>query len=56
MCMWLCPVLASVLFLVGSWMFFDAGERIFLIYALIYLGLGLVAMTISIFLHKNKTP
>ena len=54
--MWLCPVLVSVLFLLGSWLFFDTGEKIFLIYALIYLGLGLVAMTISTFLLKNKTP
>lgn len=54
--MWMSPVLAALLFLAGSWMFFDAGELVFLIYALVYLGLGLLAMTVSTIFHKNSTP
>lgn len=50
---WMLPVFPTVLFLAGSWLLFDMGERAFLLYALIYLLLGLLAMLIFAFIKKH---
>ena len=46
---WIYPIVNSLLFLVGTWIFFDMGEIAFIYYAIVYLLLGLVTMLI-----KNK--
>lgn len=43
------PVVNSLLFLMGTWIFFDMGEIAFVYYAMVYLILGLITMFI-----KNK--
>lgn len=42
--LWGLPVISAALFLLGAWMFFDMGEQAFIMYAGIYLLLGLFAM------------
>lgn len=44
---WDLPILTAVFFLAGAWLFFDAGEKVFILYASIYLVLGIVTMLIS---------
>ena len=46
---WIYPVVNSLLFLMGTWIFFDMGEIAFVYYAMVYLILGLITMFI-----KNK--
>lgn len=50
--LWHLPVISAVLFLLGTWIFFDMGETAFLLYAAVYLCLGICAMLISMLLHK----
>ena len=45
--LWSLPLLSAALFLAGAWTFFDRGEWAFLLYAAIYLALGLAAMLVS---------
>ena len=51
--MWSLPVISSVLFLLGTWIFFDMGERAFLLYAGIYLIIGIVVMLVSTLISKR---
>lgn len=44
--MWNLPLVSSIAFLAGTWLFFDIKEVWFLIYAAIYLALGWIAMFI----------
>lgn len=46
---WIYPAVNSLLFLMGTWIFFDMGEIAFVYYAIVYLLLGLITMLI-----KNK--
>lgn len=50
--MWSIPVTTAAFFLIGAWIFFDAGEPLFAAYALVYLCLGLAAMGLSAFVRK----
>ncbi len=52
--LWSLPVISAVLFLIGTWIFFDMGETAFIIYAVVYLILGVPAMLISTFINKKK--
>lgn len=45
--MWNLPLVSSIAFLAGTWLFFDIKEVWFLVYAAIYLALGWVAMFIE---------
>lgn len=45
--LWFLPVLSALLFLAGTWIFFDMGESAFLLYAAVYLALGVAAMAVS---------
>lgn len=49
--LWSLPVISAVLFLIGTWIFFDKGETAFIIYAVVYLILGVLAMLISTFIN-----
>ena len=48
------PVITALLFLIGTWLFFDWGEKAFFLYALTYLFLGIAAMLISMFIKKKR--
>lgn len=52
--MWNLPLVSSVAFLAGTWLFFDIREVWFIIYATVYLIIGWTAMGISRYLN-NKT-
>jgi len=52
--MWGMPIISSVLFLLGTWIFFDMGERAFVLYAAVYLMLGIIAMFVSLVMDKRK--
>ena len=45
--MWNLPLISSIAFLAGAWLFFDIREVWFIIYAATYLAIGWVAMGIS---------
>ena len=45
--LWSLPVISAALFLIGTWMFFDMGETAFILYAAVYLALGIAAMLIK---------
>ena len=45
--LWSLPVISSALFLIGTWIFFDMGESAFILYAAVYLVLGIAAMLIK---------
>lgn len=50
---WALPALTAVLFLAGTWLFFDMGERLFLLYAAVYFLLGAASMLISMLIRKK---
>jgi hypothetical protein len=51
--LWSIPVISAVLFLIGTWIFFDMGETAFILYAAVYLIIGIMAMLISMFIRKK---
>lgn len=51
--MWVLPIFTALLFLAGTWLFFDMGEQAFIRYAFVYLILGIAAMLISMFIKKK---
>lgn len=51
--LWSLTVVSAVLFLIGTWLFFDMGEMAFILYAVVYLVLGIVVMMISMFIKKK---
>ena len=51
--LWNLPVISAALFLTGTWIFFDMGETAFILYAAVYLALGIAAMLISMFIRKK---
>ena len=51
--MWFLPLLSAAFFLMGTWIFFDPGEKAFILYALFYLFLGMTSMFFSFFLKKK---
>ena len=48
------PLISSIMYLFGVWMFFDLGESAFIMYAVIYLILGMLAMLVSMFIVRMK--
>lgn len=52
--LWIIPVITAVLFLAGAWSIFDKNETVFVLYALIYLLLGIAAMFVSGLKKKAK--
>ena len=51
--LWIVPIITAVLFLAGAWSIFDKNETVFVLYALIYLLLGIAAMFVSGFKKKS---
>ena len=52
--LWGMPVISTVLFLLGSWIFFSMGEKAFILYAGVYLILGIAAMAVSMIIHRKS--
>lgn len=52
--MWSLPVIAVLLFLLGTWIFFDPGEGAFVIYAGVYLVISIISMLFSSRLSAGK--
>lgn len=53
--LWGLPVISAVLFLIGTWIFFDMGEPAFIRYGVIYLALGAAAMAVSSIVWNRKS-
>ena len=51
---WTLPIIIALFFLLGTWLFFSMGEKAFILYALGYLLLGIVAELISMFVKKKN--
>lgn len=51
---WFQSLLLSALFLLGTWVFFDMRELAFILYAVVYLVLGFLAMLITSFLARKR--
>lgn len=51
--MWNLPLVSSIAFLAGTWLFFDIKEIWFIIYASVYLIIGWTAMGISKYLNSR---
>ena len=52
--MWSLPLISSITFLAGAWLFFDIREVWFIIYAATYLAIGWVAMGINRYLNNKR--
>lgn len=52
--LWSVPIIAASLFLLGTWIFFDMGERAFVLYAGVYLVMGIVSMLIAAWIGVKK--
>lgn len=50
---WSLPIITALFFLIGVWLFFDMGEKIFIVYASIYLLIGITTMLISAFIKRK---
>ncbi len=51
--LWSLPVISALLFLIGTWIFFDIRELAFIFYAGVYLILGTAALLIVMFIRKK---
>lgn len=51
--LWSLPVIFAGMFLSGVWILFDMGEPDFMIYAAVYLVLGICAMAVSMLICKR---
>ena len=51
--LWSLSIVSAGLFLTGTWIFFDMGETAFVLYAVVYLALGIAAMLISMVIRKK---
>jgi len=52
--MWSLPLISSITFLAGAWLFFDIREVWFIIYAATYLAIGWVAKGINRYLNSKR--
>lgn len=52
--MWSLPFIAAILFLCGTWIFFEPGEGAFVVYAGVYLVIGMVSMGLSSWMSVRK--
>lgn len=51
--LWMLPLIIALLFLLGTWAYFDLGEMAFVFYAIVYFILGISCMLISRFVKKK---
>ena len=50
--LWFVPFIPAILFLLGAWIFFTVSEIAFILYAIVYLLLGLAAMAVTALIKK----
>jgi len=53
--LWILPIVSSLLFLCGTWIFMGFGEGLFVIYAGAYLLVSMIAMFASSWLKTRKS-
>lgn len=51
---WSLPIIVAILFLLGTWIFLDMGEGAFVIYAGVYLFIGMVTMFATSWISTRK--
>ena len=51
--LWPLPLLSALLFVLGTWLFFDMGEAAFLLYGALYLIIGVCVMLGTLFIRKK---
>ncbi len=51
--LWSLPIVSGVLFLAGAWSIFSFGDMAFVLYALFYIFMGMLAMVLFYFLKKK---
>ena len=51
--LWFLPLLSALMFLIGTWIFFEMNEPVFILYAAAYLVVGAAAMLISALITKK---
>jgi len=51
--LWNLPLISSVAFLAGAWLFFDIHELWFMAYAAVYLCIGIIAMLITNYIKRK---
>lgn len=54
--LWHLPIISALLFLLGTWLFFDMGEMAFVLYMAVYLVLSILAMLITKLINKKTNP
>lgn len=52
--LWRLPIYTAMAFLLGTWLFFDIGEIAFVLYAGVYLVLGLISMMLTVLFENKK--
>ncbi len=52
--LWGFPFISAAMFLLGTWLAFEMGESVFVMYAGVYLGLSVMAMMISAIVEKVR--
>lgn len=52
--LWYMPIVSAVVFLLSTWLLFDIGEMAFVIYAAVYLTVGMLALFITYLVNRNK--
>lgn len=52
--LWYLPLSSATLFLLGTWIFFDMGEKAFILYAVIYFIIGIFSTLISMFIKQRR--
>ena len=52
--LWWLPIVTIIIFLAGTWTFFEMGEPAFLLYGGCYLLISIIAMLVSAFANKEK--
>ena len=52
--MWNLPLVSAVAFLAGTWIFFDIHELWFVVYAIVYLAIGWIAMAINKYINSSN--
>lgn len=51
--LWLSPIITGLLFILGTWLFYEMGEGAFVVYGALYSIIGAAAMLLSAIVHKN---
>ena len=53
---WFLPLVSALLYVVGTWVFYDAWNMVFAVYALAYIVISAVAAGITVLKSKKNNP